>query len=102
MIVKGRSQPGKRDEVRKLYEQLLAPRALANDAQEVVLWCADVNDADAFYLFELYGSAEALQQNAQAPWFWEYMQQVGPLLDGQPEAVTATPAWSKGVGGPAV
>jgi quinol monooxygenase YgiN len=101
MIIRGRTQPGKRDEVRALYEQHLAPRALANDAQEVVVWCADTNDADAFYLFELYGSAEAMQANAQAPWFWEYLQAVGPLLAGQPEVVTATPAWSKGVGDPA-
>lgn len=96
MIIKTKTQPGKRDEVRQLYEQHLAPRAQANATQELVLWCADDMDADTFYLFEVYSDHAAPQANAQAAWFWEYMAAVQPLLAGQPEVALATPLWAKG------
>jgi quinol monooxygenase YgiN len=97
MIITTRTQPGQRDEVKRLFEEHLAPRALANDAQELVAWCEDAADADVFHLVEVYSDPEAAGANAQAPWFWEYLSVVGPLLDGQPEVRTATPAWSKGL-----
>ena len=52
VLVKTRTQPGKRAEVRRLYEKHLAPRAPENQAQEVVVFCEDQNDPDAFYLYE--------------------------------------------------
>jgi quinol monooxygenase YgiN len=48
------------------------------------------------FLFEIYAKQEAFQQASQAPWFWEYMGAVGPLLEGQPEVVMAAPIWAKG------
>lgn len=98
LIIKTRTQPGKRDEVRQLYEKMLAPRALENAAQEFVAMNYDANDADVFYLYEIYASQEAFQASSQAPWFWEYMGAAGPLLDGQPEVMMATPMWAKGIG----
>ncbi len=97
MLITTRTKPGKRDEVRRLYEEHLAPRALANDAQEVVVWSADLADPDVFHLFEIYRDAAAAEAAGQAPWFWEYLGLVGPLLDGQPEVRTASPSWMKGV-----
>ena len=97
MVVKSKAQPDKRDEVYELYRRLLAPRAEANDGQEVVVWCADQHDPDAFYLFEIYRDAETMGANAQAPWFGEYMSAVAPLLAGEPEVSMGTPLWSKGL-----
>lgn len=96
MIVKSRTQPGRRDEVQAAYEQMLAPRAKANEAQELVVWSADAADPDAFYLFEIYRDRESMEANGQAPWFFEYLGAVGPLLDGQPEVLLAEPRWAKG------
>lgn len=97
MLIKTKTQPGKREAVRQLYERLLAPRAQANNAQELVLWCADDTDPDTFYLVEIYSDHEAPQANAQAPWFWDYMKEVQPLLAGQPEMMLASPQWAKGI-----
>lgn len=97
MIVKTKTQPGKRDEMFRLYEQQLAPRALSNDAQPVVVWCADTSDTDTFFLFEIYRDEASQQANAHAPWFFEYLTQAMPLLDGMPEVMTGTPHWAKGV-----
>ena len=94
-MVNGRTQPGKRDEVRRLFEAHLAPRAIANEAQPIVVWCADNGDPDAFYLWEVYSDPEAMEANGRAHWFGQYMAAVGPLLDGQPEVTTSTPMWLK-------
>ncbi|MEZ4670456.1 MAG: hypothetical protein R3E39_21320 [Anaerolineae bacterium] len=97
MLIKTQTQPGKRDDVRKLYEAQLMPRARQNADQEVVVFINDMQNENVFYIFEVYSSAEASQANAQAPWFWDYMKAVGPLLDGQPEVMTGTPALAKGI-----
>ena len=97
MIIRSTAQPGKRDELYELYQQHLAPRAEANDAQEVVVWCADQQDPDVFVLFEIYRDAEALGANAGAEWFAEYMQSAMPLLAGEPQVTMAAPMWSSGV-----
>jgi quinol monooxygenase YgiN len=97
MIIKTTTQPGKRADVARLYQELMAPRAVENEAQEVVVWCDDQQDPDTFYLFEIYRDAAALGANANADWFAAYMARVGPLLAGEPVITMATPAWSKGV-----
>ena len=95
VMVRGRAQPGKRDDIRRLFEAHLAPRALANAQQPIVVWCADNRDPDAFYLWEVYDDPTAMEANDRAPWFGQYMVAVGPLLEGQPEVTTATPLWLK-------
>jgi quinol monooxygenase YgiN len=95
VLIKGRAQPGKRDEIRKLFEAHLAPRALASEAQPIVVWCADNGDPDGFYLWEVYADPASMEANGRAPWFGEYMAAVGPLLGAQPEVTTATPLWVK-------
>jgi len=97
IIVKSKVKTGKREEIQALYEQIMAPRAIENDTQEVVVWCADQHDPDAFYLFEIYRDAAAMGANAQSDWFADYMAQAGPMLAGEPEVAMASPVWSKGV-----
>ena len=97
MIIRSTAQPGKRDELFALYQEQLAPRAEANEAQEVVVWCADQQDPDVFVLFELSRDAEALGANAGADWFAAYMAAAMPLLAGEPQVTMAAPMWSTGV-----
>jgi quinol monooxygenase YgiN len=97
MIIKSTAASGKRDELYQLYLDHLAPRAEANEDQEVVVWCADQQDPNSFVLFEIYGDAEALGANAGAEWFAAYMAEAMPLLAGEPEVVMAEPRWSTGL-----
>jgi quinol monooxygenase YgiN len=62
----------------------------------LVVFCADDADADTFCLFEMYRDRASQQENGQAPWFFEYLQKVQPLLAGMPEVVMGTPQWAKG------
>ncbi len=97
VVIKTKTLPGQRDAVYRLYEQHLAPHAAENYGQETAAVCLDENDADTFYLFEIYSSREAFEQAGQRPWFWSYMQAAGPLLAGQPEVGLARPVWAKGL-----
>ena len=97
LVITSRTQPGKRDEVYALYQQMMAPRAADNEAQEVVVWCNVADDPDAFVLFEIYRDHGTFAANASAPWFGEYMASAGPLLASEPEVTMATPAWATGV-----
>ena len=97
MIITSRAQPGKRDTLYDLYREHLAPRAEANDDQEVVVWCEDNEDADTFHLFEIYRTVEAFQANAGSDFFATYMATAGPLLAGQPEVRMVTPRWTTGL-----
>lgn len=97
VIVTSTAQPGRREEIRAVYDEMMAPRAVANDAQEIVVWCDDLHDADTFHLFEIYRDMSVMGANAQAPWFAEYMAKVGPMLAGEPKVTMLTPRWSTGV-----
>lgn len=97
MVIKGKALAGKRDDIQASFEKHLAPRAEANESQEVVVWAADQADPDAFYLIEIYSDESAAAENSQASWFADYMSETMPLLDGQPDFGTATPRWIKGV-----
>ena len=97
VLVKTRTQPGKRDDAFALYQELLAPRALANAAQSVVVWVADSNDPDVFFLFEMYTDPAAMASNAESDWFADYMQRATPLLAGEPDFAMGQALWSKGL-----
>ena len=97
LFIKTKCQPGKRDEVRQLWEKHLKPHSAENTGQEVYAFCYDNNDENILYLFEIYSNQEAFGTAAQQPWFGAYMQEAGPLLDGQPEVGMAEPLFTKGL-----
>lgn len=97
IFIKTRCQPGKRDEVFKLWEKHLKPRLMSNPDQIGYSFSYDNYDENVFHLFELYASQEAFQANSQESWFADYMAEAGPLLDGEPEFSMSTPQFTKGM-----
>lgn len=96
LILTVRAQPGKREELRALWDEQLRPRAEHNEALELYLYCYDAVDPDAIHIVEVYGDADAIERNATAPWFARYMRDSAPLIAGAPAMVTARPVWAKG------
>lgn len=90
-----RTKPGKRDELQALWEQHLKGRIVQNSELPGYIFALDHSDENVIRIAELYQTNEALNENAQAKWFSDYMQQANPLLDGEPEFHTATPVWVK-------
>jgi len=97
LIVKTKTQPGKREDVYRLFEKYRAARVQATDTLEVFVWCADEIDADIFYIFEIYKDRSVQQVNAQDPAYLAYLQEAQPLLANPPEVLEATPVWVKNV-----
>jgi quinol monooxygenase YgiN len=96
LAISGTTHSGRRDDLFASFERHLAPRALTNHAQAVVVWTA-LDHPDKFQLFEIYADPAAAAANAQAEWFGAYLSETMPLLAGPPEMVQGTPRWSKGV-----
>jgi quinol monooxygenase YgiN len=94
VFVTTKTKPGRRDEVRVLWEKHLKQRAAANAAQETYFFCYDNRDPDTFHLFEVYADPSALAANATADWFAAYLSEVGPLIE-ETAFHEATPIWVK-------
>lgn len=96
LILKVKTRPGRRDELRALWEEHLRPRAETNAAQELYLYCYDSEDPDTIHMVEVYGDCAAMASNASASWFHDYLRAAGVLIDGRPEMSTCLPLWAKG------
>ena len=96
LIIKHKTQPGKRDEVRKVWEKHMAPAISANAGHTAYFYCFDNTDSDAIYVFQQYASAEASQDFLKTESYAAYLKDVESLLSGPPEITALTPMWSKG------
>ena len=96
LFVKATTKPGKRDEVRQLWEEHLKPHAEGNDAHEICFYCYGIEDENTICLFEVFSDPSELETGLHSDWFAAYREAVGPLLAGPPELVTAIPLWAKG------
>ena len=90
-----RTKPGKREELKALWEQYLKQRAAQNEMQSHYVYAFDSQDENVIRITEVYETMAAFQANSQADWFSAYMQEAMSLLDGEPEFHMATPQWIK-------
>ncbi len=67
LFIKHRALPGKRDEVRRIWEQHLKPRVVANHAHEAYFYCYDDNDPDTICVFQQYVDRASSQEFLEAP-----------------------------------
>ncbi len=95
LLITTRARPGKRDELRRLWEEHLKGRVEENDAQEVYVYCLDREDPDLIHLFEVYNDPAALSRAGASEWFESYMAAAAPLMAGPPTIVVADPIWEK-------
>ena len=97
LIIKHKTQPGKRDEVRKVWERHMAPAVSANPGHLAYFYCFDNADPDAILAFQQYVSAEAAGEFLKTDSYAAYLQEVEPLLSGSPQVTALTPTWWKDV-----
>ncbi len=96
LIVKHKTQPGKRDEVRKVWERHMASAISANPGHTAYFYCFDNADPDSIYAFQEYASEEASHDFVKTNSYAAYLKDVEPLLSGPPQVTALTPMWSKG------
>ncbi|SDP39197.1 Quinol monooxygenase YgiN [Rhodoferax sp. OV413] len=96
LIIQHKTQPGRREEVRAVWERHMAPAIAANPGHTAYFYCFDNADPDSIYAFQQYASAEASRDFLKTSSYAAYLQEVEPLLVGPPQVTALTPIWSKG------
>lgn len=96
LIVKHTTKPGKRDDVRKIWERHMAPAVSANPGHVAYFYCLDNADPDSISAFQVYDSVEASQEFLETDSYSAYLKDVEPLLAGPPHVTALTPVWTKG------
>lgn len=95
VIIRHQTQPGRRDEVRAVWETHMAPAVAANPGHLAYHYCLDAQDPDAIVAFQVYDSLESSQAFLQTDAYAAYLHDVEPLLAGPPQVTALTPAWTK-------
>jgi quinol monooxygenase YgiN len=95
LFIRHKTLPGKRDQVRSVWERHMAPAIAANPGHTAYFYCFDDADPDAICAFQQYVSVQAARDFLQMPDYAAYLKDVEPLLSGPPQVTTLTPVWSK-------
>ena len=94
-----KAKPGKRDELRRLYEEHIKPHAESNASQQMCFYCYGNDDEDRICIFELFSDMEAVKTNMDSDWLPAYMEKELPFLAEPPQIMMTTPVWIKGATG---
>ena len=89
------TQPEQREVLVDLWDAHLRDRAAASEDHLSYILALDMMDPNRVHITEVFASQDAFEANSQAPWFAAYMEEVGPLLAGEPVFAMATPHWVK-------
>lgn len=95
VMIRHQTLPGKRNEVRAVWETHMAPAVSSNAGHLAYYYCLDDADPDAISAFQVYESPEASQQFLETEAYRRYVVAVEPLLSGPPQVTSLTPVWQK-------
>ncbi|WP_457279544.1 putative quinol monooxygenase [Polaromonas sp. P5_D5] len=95
LIIKHKTQPGKREEVRKVWGKHMAPAITSNPGHTAYFYCFDNTNQDSICAFQQYSSVEASREFLKTSTYAAYLKDVEPLLAGPPQVTALTPIWSK-------
>ncbi len=95
LIIRHQTQPGQRDEVRKVWEAHMAPAVDGNAGHLAYFYCFDNADPDVISAFQVYDSVESSQQFLETEAYVAYVRDVESLLSGPPQVDALTPMWTK-------
>ncbi|MGH9898600.1 MAG: putative quinol monooxygenase [Pyrinomonadaceae bacterium] len=96
LFVMHKTQPGKRDQVRKVWERHMQPNIASNPGHEAYFYCFDNTDPDSICAFQIYTNSESLQEFLKTESYATYLKEIKPLLAEPPQVTSFTPMWIKG------
>ncbi len=95
VIVTHRTQPGRREDVRAVWEKHMVPAVTANPGHVDYFYCLDDNAPDVITAFQIYVDADASRAFLGTAAYTSYVAEVEPLLQGPPTVSVTTPVWHK-------
>jgi quinol monooxygenase YgiN len=95
LFIRHQARPGRRDDVRRVWEKHVRPRVEANPAHEAYYFCYDAADPDVICVFQLYRDAEAMRAFSAEAWYPDYLNEVSQVVVAPPQIIPATLVWTK-------
>jgi quinol monooxygenase YgiN len=90
-----RTAPGRRDDVRAVWERHMVPAIAANPGHLAYFYCYDNDDTDVLRVFQLYADRQAADDFLKHESYAAYLRDVESLLSGPPQVHGAEPKWKK-------
>jgi quinol monooxygenase YgiN len=97
LFVRHRAKPGQRDQVRRIWENHVKPRAAANPAHIAYYFCFDDTDPDVVSVFQLYSSKEAMADFLSGDWYPLYLAEIAEVVAEAPQVMPASLVWQKAI-----
>ncbi len=97
LYVRHRALPGRRDDLRLVWEKYARAYLQAADVQLAYFYCYDDNDPDVIVAFQLCTDQAGVEDFVKQPWFAAYEADTAALIAAPSEFRTVTPLWVKGV-----
>lgn len=94
LLIEHRTRPGKRDEVKKIWEQHMQPALAANPDHKSYAYSFGANE-DVIAAFQVYTSQSAAEAFLRNPSYLEYVEASRPLLTGEPKVTVLDVQWLK-------
>jgi len=95
IFITHRALPGKRDQVRGVWERHLRPVIESNPGHEAYFYCYDDEDADVVRVYQQYSDATSQEAFLGEDAYALYEEEVAPLLAAPPDVRLVTPWWTK-------
>jgi quinol monooxygenase YgiN len=94
-FVRFKTKPGKRDEVRGVWEKYARGYIAGSSGMLGFYYCYDESDPDAVIVFQLAADEASAQEFAKQPWFADYQRETVALVAGPAEIWSGMPQWVK-------
>jgi len=95
LFIKHTAKPGKRDEVKRVWEKFVRDYVATSERQPAYFYCFDNNEPDTIVVFQLHSDPGSGNEFVNQPWYDDYERETAELLAGPSEFRTATPQWMK-------
>jgi len=95
LFIRHQAKPGKRDDVRRIWEQHVKPRVEANPGHEAYFFCYDETDPDVICVFQLYTDVDARHTFTEGSCYPAYLNDLAEFVNAPPQITHATPVWTK-------
>ena len=95
LFIRHQALPGKRDEVRRVWERFVKPRAAANPAHHAYFYCYDKTDPDVILVYQQYPDAAASAEFMKGAWYQDYLAEVSRFVAKPPAITEADVMWAK-------
>ena len=95
LFIRHKAKPGRRDDVRRIWERHVKPRAEANREHEAYFFCYDNGDPDVICVFQLYTDEAAMNRFLSGSWYPTYLEEIAQAVAAPPEISPASLVWKK-------